>query len=145
MNFIRALTIGALVATSAQVAIAQTPRPLPSPPAKFTYNATPPPTTEDPAVFNAIKGEFARWQLGRLDRTVYTRDLDAFLTPDKVKPIVAQLAPLGNVIRYDWRATFAQGPDIGYSYLITCEHGSVLMTYVVASGAKEDGVVFKLQ
>jgi hypothetical protein len=121
---------------------AQTPRPLPTGAPFFTFNATPPPAAEDPKVVFAIKQEFARFQLGRVDRTLYTRELDAVLTPEKVAAFAKQVGPLGDPIRFVWRSTFAQGPDIGYQYAITCEHGSLLMTYVLAPGGKEDGVLF---
>jgi len=92
----------------------------------------------------AIKQEFARFQLGRVDRVLYSRELNAVLTPEKVASFAKQVAPLGDPIRFVWRATFAQGPDIGYQYAITCEHGTVLMTYVLAPGGKEDGVLFAM-
>jgi hypothetical protein len=131
-------------ATLAGAAEAQTPRPLPTGAPFFTFNATPPPTAEDPQVLLAIKQEFARFQLGRVDRTLYSRELSAVLTPDKVASFSKQVAPLGDPIRYVWRATFAQGPDIGWQYAITCMHGTVLMTYVLAPGGKEDGVLFAM-
>jgi hypothetical protein len=126
----------------ALAATAQTPRPLPPPPAMFTFTATPPPLAEDPLIVLAIKQEFARMQLGRVDRTLYSRELNQVLTPDKVASFSKQLAPLGDAIRFAWRSTFAQGPDIGYQYAITCNHGSVLMTYVISAEGKEDGVLF---
>jgi hypothetical protein len=134
--------ICALGIALAAAAAAQTPRPLPTGAPFFTFNATPPPTTEDPQVIFAIKQEFARFQLGRVDRTLYTRELSAVLTPDKVAAFAKQVAPLGDPIRFVWRSTFAQGPDIGWQYAITCTHGTVLMTYVLAPNGKEDGILF---
>ena len=140
-TLVLALALGmALVAAAG----AQTPRPLPTGAPFFTFNATPPPTTEDPQVVFAIKQEIARFQLGRVDRVLYSRELNAVLTPEKVASFAKQVAPLGDPIRFVWRATFAQGPDIGYQYAITCEHGTVLMTYVLAPGGKEDGVLFAM-
>jgi len=136
-----ALLVAGLAATS-----------LAAPPAIAKARATPTPSPaplppEDPAGTKAARQLFVTWQLGVIDRTKYTDELNALATDDQLQHTSVQLAGLGSLKTLDWLGyRHADGVPDGsktYVYRANCANGAVLMQFSITPLGKIAGIIFR--
>jgi hypothetical protein len=118
------------------------------PPAGAPAAASPAPTPtalpDDPAIDKRAKAEFLAWQSGKLDKSHYSKALDAAATDDAVAKVTPQLKALGDLKSVVFTAGWVIAPGKNaYQYLVTCSTASMLMLYVVSPPATVEGVRFR--
>jgi hypothetical protein len=111
---------------------------------------TPAPTPigpEDPAASKIARQQFVAWQVGSLDRTRYTDDLNKLADDDQVSHTAAALRQLGALQSMEWMGyRSAEGVPEGsktYVYRAHCANGSVLMQFSLAPDGKIAGMIFR--
>ena len=129
----------AFSATAPQAAIARahatpTPSPTPIPP-------------EDLAVTKIARQQFVGWQVGVIDRSTYTAELNALADKDQLSHTAAALSQLGYLKSMEWQGfRAAEGiPDGSKTYLYRahCSRGSVLMQFSITPAGKIGGIIFR--
>jgi hypothetical protein len=130
----------ALSAVATQPAVARaahaspTPAPTPLPP-------------EDPAASKVARQQFVAWQVGVLDRTRYTDDLNKLADADQVTHTAAALSQLGALQSMEWMGyRSAEGVPEGsktYIYRAHCSRGTVLMQFSLSPQGKIAGIIFR--
>ena len=98
---------------------------------------------ENPAVTARAKAEFLAWQAGKVDRAHYSTQAAKAFTDDKVAEIAPELEGLGKIQSFAYGATAKAMSDTVYGYTVTCEHGTVRMTFVLDANDKIDGLYFR--
>ncbi len=139
LMLVAATSLVALSATAPQPAWARahaTPTPVPTP--------LPP---EDPAATKIATQQFVAWQLGTIDRTKYTGELNALADADQVSHTAAALRQLGGLKAMQWMGyRNAEGVPEGsktYVYRANCLNGSVLMQFSLTPLGKVAGIIFR--
>jgi hypothetical protein len=102
------------------------PPPLPSPK----------PAKEDPKIRKIALQQFVAWQGGAVDRTRYSDDVNAQLSPDVLDASEKALAALGALQTATFKGiSEAKGIHV-YVYTMTCEHGSIDMKFALQPDGK---------
>jgi hypothetical protein len=102
---------------------------------------TPSPTVApvaDPAITKLARQQFLAWQIGTIDKSLYTADLLAKATDEKIADVSRHIAPLGALISLDFIAPFS-GEDFpadakGYIYQMNCSNGKIYEEIVLTGG-----------
>jgi len=145
MRFLFALLLAVAVSTAAYSAVAPQP-------AQARGHATPTPSPtplppEDPAASKVARQQFVAWQLGTLDRSRYTDDLNALADADAVTKTSAALTQLGSLQSMEWLGyRQAAGVVAGTKtsvYRVHCSIGSVLMQFSIQPDGKIAGIIFR--
>ncbi len=139
LMLVAATSLVAFSATAPQAAWARahaspTPAPTPLPP-------------EDPAATKVATKQFLAWQIGSIDRTKYTDELNALADADQVTHTAAALRQLGGLKSMQWMGyRNAEGVPEGsktYVYRANCLNGSVLMQFSLTPTGKVAGIIFR--
>jgi len=135
------------VAVSAAAFSAVAPRP-----AQARSHATPTPSPtplppEEPDATKVARQQFVAWQLGTLDRSRYTDDLNALADADAVTKTSAALTQLGSLQSMEWLG-YRQAAGVipgtkTYVYRVHCSIGSVLMQFSIQPDGKIAGIIFR--
>ncbi|HEY1681728.1 MAG TPA: hypothetical protein VGF98_08850 [Candidatus Tumulicola sp.] len=88
-----------LNAAASTIAASPTPAASPSPATAATASTAPAPTVA-PEITARAKEWLHRFQTGNLDRTQLNAEMNTALTPDLVKQVSQQLAPLGEPVTF---------------------------------------------
>lgn len=119
---------------SARAHASPTPAPTPLPP-------------EDPPATRIATQQFVAWQLGVIDRTKYTDELNALADADQVNHTAAALRQLGALKQMEWLGyRSAEGVPEGsktYVYRANCLNGKVLMQFSLTPTGKLAGIIFR--
>jgi hypothetical protein len=102
---------------------------------------TPSPTVApvaDPAITKLARQQFLAWQIGTIDKTLYSPDLLAKATDEKIADVSRHIAPLGALISLDYVAPFTgEGFPTdakGYIYQMNCSNGKIFEEIVLTGG-----------
>jgi hypothetical protein len=145
MRFLLALLLAVAVSAVAYTAVA--PRP-----AQARSHATPTPAPtplppEDPAATKVARQQFVAWQLGTLDRSRYTDELNGLADADAVTKTSAALVQLGSLQSMEWLGyRSAAGVVAGtktYLYRVHGSLGTVLMQFSIQLDGKIAGIIFR--
>ena len=103
---------------------------------------TPSPTAApvaDPAITKLARQQFLAWQIGTIDKTLYSPDLLAKATDEKIADVSRHIAPLGALI--STRTTSLRSPARtsrtdakGYIYQMNCSNGKIFEEIVLTGG-----------
>lgn len=107
------------------------PAPTPSP------SPTVPPVA-DPAITKLARQQFVAWQIGTIDKSLYSPELLAKATDEKIADVSRHIAPLGALISMNYIAPFS-GEDFppdakGYIYQMICSNGKIYEEIVLTGG-----------
>jgi hypothetical protein len=105
--------------------------------------ANPAKTSEDPKITQRVRGEFAAWQRGALDRSAYSAATGEQLNDDTVDAMSDHLKPLGAVRSTTSLFNFKQAGSTIYVYLVHCENGTVRMKLGFDTAGKISAVSFE--
>jgi hypothetical protein len=102
---------------------------------------TPSPTAApvaDPAITKLARQQFLAWQIGTIDKSLYSPDLLAKANDAKIADVSRHIAPLGALISLDYIAPFS-GEDFppdakGYIYQMNCSNGKIFEEIVLTGG-----------
>ncbi|HTA37887.1 MAG TPA: hypothetical protein VK760_02365 [Candidatus Acidoferrales bacterium] len=116
------------------------PKPTPSP----SPTAAP---VADPAITKLARQQFLAWQIGTIDKNLYSADLLAKATDDKIADVSKHIAPLGALISLDYIAPFS-GEDFppgakGYIYQMNCSNGKIFEEIVLTDAGKIGYLYFR--
>jgi hypothetical protein len=92
----------------------------------------------DPAITKLARQQFLAWQIGTIDKSLYTADLLSKATDDKIADVSRHIAPLGALISMDYVTPFS-GEDFpadakGYIYQMNCSNGKIFEEIVLTGG-----------
>jgi len=145
MRILVALLLVVAVSTVAYSAVAPQPAA-----ARTRATPTPAPTPlppEDPDATKVARQQFVSWQLGVLDRSRYTDELNGLADADSVTKTSAALTQLGSLQSMEWLGyRQAAGVPAGtktYVYRVHCSIGSVLMQFSIQPDGKIAGIIFR--
>jgi len=111
---------------------------------------TPSPTAApvaDPAISKLARQQFLAWQIGTIDKSLYSPDLLAKATDDKIADVSKHIVPLGALISMDYIAPFS-GEDFppdskGYIYQMNCSNGKIYEEIVLNATGKIGYLYFR--
>jgi hypothetical protein len=121
-------------------------------PAEARPKATPTPAptaapVADPAITKLARQQFLAWQIGTIDKSLYSADLLAKANDEKIADVSRHIAPLGALISTDYIAPFT-GEDFppdakGYIYRMNCSNGKIYEEIVLTSAGKIGYLYFR--
>jgi len=145
MRFFVALMMAVAVTAFAFSAVAPQPAA-----ARSHATPTPAPTPlppEEPGATKVARQQFVAWQLGTLDRTRYTDELNGLADADAVSHTSAALSQLGSLQSMEWlgyRAAAGVPPGTKtYVYRAHCSRGTVLIQFSIEPDGKIAGIIFR--
>lgn len=133
------------VALVALLALALAPTVAPARPAP-----TPAPTATpvaDPAVTKIARQQFLAWQIGSIDKSLYSPQVVTKLTDAKVADVSAHVAPLGALLSVVYVGPFI-GYDVptdarGYIYKMVCANGTLYQWMIIDAQGKIATIFFR--
>jgi hypothetical protein len=148
MNVLRIALLGLALAAGSALTLPA----FSAPAAAATHRATPTPAPTpvppaDPAVTKAAFQQFVAWQLGIIDRTRYTDEMNVLITPEKLTQSAKGLSALGALETAEYLGPKpASGVPPGsktYVYRMHCSLGAVFMQFSVAPDGKVAAIIFR--
>jgi hypothetical protein len=108
--------------------------------------ATPLPP-EDPAITLIARKQFVAWQASIVNHGLYTDEMNALMTPDKVTETSKALGQLGALQHAVWAGP-ATAEDVPpgtktYLYHMLCADGQVYMEFSIEPTGKFAGMLFR--
>jgi hypothetical protein len=82
------------------------------------------PTNEDPAVTKRAKDWFHRMEVGNVDRSQLSAQMNTALTDALVAQTAAQLGPLGEPTAFKYVKVYLVGDQLAYVYQVSVPSGS---------------------
>jgi hypothetical protein len=118
--------------------------------ARAKATPTPSPTiapVADPAVTKLARQQFLAWQIGTIDKSLYSADLLAKASDAKIADVSRHIVPLGALISMDYIAPFS-GEDFppdakGYIYQMNCSNGKIYEEIVLTGTGKIGYLYFR--
>ena len=100
----------------------------------------PAPSATPDAIAAQAKAMLHQFQTGQVDRSLLDAQMNAAMTPDTLKKVQAQFAPLGDPLQF----TFAgkqpvQGDNTAYVYRVTFKSGAFNEVYALDKDGKVSG------
>jgi hypothetical protein len=149
-----AAAAGTETATTASAAVAATPSAAPPSPAaaapasisaaaNASADATAAPLAEDPAITAAVKREFLAWQAGKIDRSVYSAEMNKALPDSAVAQVSGQLRSLGAPTKFVYIDRSIVSENRAYTYGAETPKAKLRILYVLDTAGKISGLWFR--
>jgi cell division septation protein DedD len=117
------------------------PHPVPTP------TPTPVPPPEDPAVTTIARHEFVSWQLGSVDKSRYTPEMQAKITDEALAQTSKTLSAVGALQKMDYVGVYAPPSDVpggrAYLYHVICTSHDVFEILTIGPDGKIAGISFR--
>jgi hypothetical protein len=111
--------------------------------ANASAGATPSPIAEDPAITAAVKREFLAWQAGKIDRSVYSAEMNKALPDSAVANVSAQLRSLGAPTKFVYLDRTSVSENRAYTYGADTPKAKLRILYVLDTAGKISGLWFR--